>query len=467
VSLADQFADVVREAEARDRSRTGRRDRSSRAASVSFRPSSEVRPEPVEWAWEGRVPTGAVTLLVGAPGLGKSTVSIDLAARLSRGEADGDLNGEPVIVAMATAEDAIAATVLPRLVAARADRSMVRLIQVEDEDGQRTLTLPTDTEPLAARVREEGVRLVIIDPLVAHLPAEVNSHRDQDVRRAIAPLARMAEESGAAVLAIVHLNKSDTTEVLARVSGSVGFVAASRSVLLLGRDPQDQHGPTRVLAHVKSNLAVAAPALRLRLDPRTIDEGRAIEAAAVTWLEVADGVHPAQLLSSGTERGQASEEAETFLRVELRDGLRPAEELRKEAERAGIRWATLRRAKEALKVRSERFGFGSEGRWYWTLPDPPIGARKDAQSPEGEHLWSPSGETPQVGPIDAQENGTEHLPGTYGGPEEGLALIRRRFQDGERNLFVLARELNAEGHRRPDGRSWTAAALAAVLGVAP
>src|SRR5207249_11464451 len=122
-----------------------------------------------------------------------------------------------------------------------------------------------------------------------------NSHRDQDVRRALAPLARLAEETAAAVIAIVHLNKSEVPHVLGRVCGSVGFVAAARSVLLLGPDPDDPQGPTRVLAHAKSNLSPLAPALRLRIEERHLDD-LPIRTSVLVWCGEAAGVSAGDLL---------------------------------------------------------------------------------------------------------------------------------------------------------------------------
>ena len=104
-------------------------------------------------------------------------------------------------------------------------------------------------------MKKTGANLIVLDPVVEHLSGNIDSHKDHSVRRALAPLARLAENTGAAILGIGHLNKSSSTDVLTRVGGSVAFGAAARSVLLLGEDHEAVEGsPERLLIHAKSNL---------------------------------------------------------------------------------------------------------------------------------------------------------------------------------------------------------------------
>jgi hypothetical protein len=59
--------------------------------SIAVRPVivrlADVQPEPVTWVWPGRVAAGKVALLIGDPGLGKSWITLDIAARQSTGRA--------------------------------------------------------------------------------------------------------------------------------------------------------------------------------------------------------------------------------------------------------------------------------------------------------------------------------------------------------------------------------------------
>jgi hypothetical protein len=336
---------------------------------VIFTPAGSIHAEPLQWAWRDRVPLGALTLLVGHPGQGKSTLLAELAARLSRGDLEGDLKGAPVHVAIATAEDAIAQVVVPRLHAAGANLGLVHIIEVREKDGlTRALILPVDVEGLRERVIGAAVRLVAIDPLVAHLPVRLDSYSDQHVRRALAPLAAMAEQAGAAVVAVVHLNKNDKVrDALARIGGSVGLAAAARSVLLLRPDPEDPKGAkgaTKVVAHVKSNLGPTAPALKLLIEEHVIEQGGKppIRTGRIKWCgEAADANLIAQ---EPDEKPSAVDEAKEWIHNHLADGPAPADDMEQARKILGIAEQTWKRAKAELGVHSHKIAAA----WFWFLP---------------------------------------------------------------------------------------------------
>lgn len=87
---------------------------------------------------------------------------------------------------------------------------------------------------------------MVVDPLVASLGERVRATSDQQVRRALTPLAALAERTGAAVRAVRHLTKSRTTRAKYRDACSIGIIGAVRSALLLARDPDDPN--RRVIA---------------------------------------------------------------------------------------------------------------------------------------------------------------------------------------------------------------------------
>jgi RecA-family ATPase len=330
---------------------------------------ADVQPEVVRWLWPGRIPLGKLTMLDGDPGVLKSTMTLDLAARLSRGTtmpdgAASDLEG-PRGTVLLTAEDGLADTIRPRLDAARADVSrVVALKAIPTKDGERLPTVD-DVEPLREAIEAVDAALVVVDPLVAYLGADVNSYRDQDVRAALAGLAELADETGVAVLAVRHLNKSGGDNPIHRGGGSIGLIAAARSGLLVARDPEEPDGDRRILAATKANLAPELPALAFR--PKVVDG-----VVAVDW--EGETKHAARdLLSTASrEERSAREEAADILREELRNGPVPVEELKALAERHGMSFKTFRRAKESVGVVAVREGFGSAGRWSWRI---------DGQSP--------------------------------------------------------------------------------------
>ena len=228
--------------------------------------------------------------------------------------------------------------------------------------------MPDHVPHLSRLTAETDARLVVVDPLMAHLPDRVNSWRDQSVRRALAPLHRLAEENQCAVLIVAHLNKAIGADPLYRTGGSVGIPAAARSALILMRDPDDpdgEDGTARVLAHFKSNYGPLAPSLRYRLDSIVLDDGThtarlredgVSHHAARDLLEVPSG-------EARTERDEAMD----FLRSELADGPRAVKEIRKAADGAGVSFRTLERAKKALAVKPHKDGL--HGGWSWALPE--------------------------------------------------------------------------------------------------
>lgn len=353
---------------------------------------SEVQPERVEWFWEGRIPLGKITLIEGDPDNGKSAMTTDLAARVSTGRSWPD--GAPCRrggAVLLNAEDGLADTIRPRLDAAGGDASRVlALATVGDGEHERMLSIPEDLGLIRRGIERVGALLVVVDPLMAFLSGDVNAHRDQDVRRALAPLKTLAEDTGAAVVVIRHLNKGSGASPIYRGGGSIGIVGAARSALLVARHPEDDS--RRVLARVKNNLAEPVPSLAFELT------GTAEGSVRVEWR--GETHHAADaLLSAPTdpEERSALEEATDFLREELGDGPVWNVEVKKGARGAGFSEATLKRAKTTLGVRSTKEGDGS---WFWSLPGGPgEGAhpRKDEHLEHVEPLGVDKPESPAQG----------------------------------------------------------------------
>lgn len=226
---------------------------------------STVVREHITWTWRGRIARALINLLDGDPGVGKSTITIDLAARITTGEPmplETDRR-PPSDVLLIGAEDHLAATVLPRLVAAGADLARVHVVEavprLGDPDAPPTLA---DVAAIERIVVERKITLVVIDPLMAHLPSGTDAHRDSDMRAVLSPWAAMAQRTGAAILIVRHLRKMGGPAIY-RGSSSIGIIGAARSALLVGRDPDDPE--TCVLAHAKGNLAPPPPSLRYRV----------------------------------------------------------------------------------------------------------------------------------------------------------------------------------------------------------
>jgi hypothetical protein len=361
-----------------------------RVSSARIRPEvgrivADVQRERIRWLWPGRLAVGKLTLLDGDPGLGKSVLYCDLAARMTSGRpwpgeeehpASSDESGRGVVIV--TCEDGLADTIRPRLEEAGADLSRVIVVQtvpvwIEARDGEpgrwgeRVPTLPDDLpliEEAAARV---DAGLLVIDPLFGHLSPRLNSHKDQDVRQALGPLAAVAERLGLAVLIVRHLNKQSGGKAMYRGGGSIGISGAARVGLLVGRSPQDESEV--ILAQTKNNVAREQASLAFAVVPSSKDA----EVPVVDWRGESE-LSAQDLVCPPPGEGAAAparEQAEELLREVLASGTAAATDVYDEAERRGIRKATLRRAREALGVVCERVGgISSAGRWYWSLPGP-------------------------------------------------------------------------------------------------
>lgn len=324
-----------------------------------------VTPRPVRWVWPGRVPAGKLTNFIGDPGVGKSLVTMDVAARISTGtpwpDAPGVENAVGGVVIL-SAEDDPEDTLAPRLIAAGADLSRIVVLQaVRRGDGREaTFSLADDLPALEAAIGQTpDCRMVVVDPLSAYMIG-IDSHRNSDVRSLLAPLAALAARTGVAVLGVTHIRKSDGPAIH-RAIGSIAFVAAARAAWAFGVDRDDPD--RRIMAYVKNNLSRDVGGLAYRID-ETPDG-----APVVVWEPGTVSTTADELLGRAAEPGERSavDEAVDFLRDELAAGPVGAKEIKARADAAGIAPRTLDRAKGRLGVKCGPDGF--RGPWVWRLPD--------------------------------------------------------------------------------------------------
>jgi hypothetical protein len=305
-------------------------------------PYSKVKRETVEWFWDGLVPYGMLALLAGDPGLGKSLLTIRLAAKASQ---------EGISSILLSAEDHKGATIRPRLEAAKADLKLVHHVEVRREGIEEGLRLPNDGVTLDGLVKETKARLVVVDPFAAHLPESINSWSDQSVRLAMAPLQRTAERHGCAVVIVAHLNKGGGQNPLHRTGGSIGIPGAVRSALLLARDPDDpagERGRQRILAHIKCNVGPISLSRACEVKESTSSGKTAAPTLEVKGPSLLSGW---ELLETGQEKGSPRQEAEGFLLELLAEGSLRSADLKAAAKRAGHSWRTIERAKNAVGVK--------------------------------------------------------------------------------------------------------------------
>lgn len=339
---------------------------------------ADVQPETVRWLWYPYIALGKLTLLEGDPGIGKSTLMCSITSAVTRGRGlPGAEPFEPGNVLMLSSEDGLADTLRPRLDAVGADTSRVLAL-----DEPLTLDMPGLIR-LEAAIIEHCPKLVSIDPLFAYTGGKTDIHRANECRAISAPLSAIAERQGCAILAVRHLSKSrGSGNALNAGIGSIDFVAAARSVLLAGQDPDDP--ARRAIVQTKNNLAAIGEAVGYRL-----------EAGQFYWTGGSD-LTAGRILATASDEDERSSivEAADFLRSALCDGGRDAKAIEAEARQAGINPVTLRRAKKRLDVRSHKVGMpGSHHqKWVWELRsaegDP--SRSEDDQTDGRDHLRSNS-----------------------------------------------------------------------------
>lgn len=330
-----------------------------------------VAPEKIDWLWRGRIARGHLTLVVGDPGLGKSIMTLDLAAKLSRGHRlpKDESQHAPCRVLLLNAEDGQADTIRPRAEAAGADLTHITVLDLMH--GGRAPQLPNDVAAIEKYVTEVGnVELVVLDPLNACLPTRIDSHKDQHVRQALAPLTAMAMRLHIAVVVVAHLNKSsDESTPLYRISGSIGLGAAARSVLFVGPHPENEGEVVVAQAKAQQIGPQAGPSLSFRVDPSAADR----DVGVVNWLDEVevDARDMVAVKKDHPEPRGKLDQAVMWLEARLSDGPAAASVVTAEARAMGFGEKTLRLAHDKLGgTRRREGGLGADGRWLWYAAEP-------------------------------------------------------------------------------------------------
>jgi len=336
------------------------------AALAKMRCFSSIKPEILRWLWPGRIPLGKLTLLVGDPGLGKSLVTIDIAARISTGRKFPDgaecHQGSAILL---SAEDDPGDTIRPRLDAAKAEVSRVHLLEAAyrfAEDGKRIeapFSLELDIPVLEDAIERTGARLVVIDPISAYL-GNVDSHANAEVRGLLSPLAALATKRETAVIGVTHLRKSPGAAIY-RAMGSLAFAAAPRAVWGVVADPDDK--TRRLIVPVKQNLGPDVGGLAYRIEAPT-PPGIAL----IAWEGSAVILNAETVMSGSESEEDRSElrEAEEWLKDFLSEGPQVVPEIQRQSRQAGLAWATVRKARDNIGAATQKTG-GRGAPWQWSL----------------------------------------------------------------------------------------------------
>lgn len=311
---------------------------------------SDVEATAVQWLWYPYIPFGKLTIMQGDPGEGKTHLILAVTARLTKGEALPEAEPmPPANVIYQTAEDGLSDTIKPRLEMVGADCSRVLVID-ESKDA-----LSLSDERIREAIEQTHAKLLILDPLQAYLGANVDMHRANEIRPVFHKLGQVAEETGCAVVIIGHMNKGGGKSGY-RGLGSIDITAAARSVLVVGKLPQDPN--TRIMAHSKSNLAPAGASIAFELG----DVFRFLGTNSITVDE---------LLGFEQVKRSPMEEAKSLLLSMLSDGRQESKVIFEEAQLRGISERTVKTAKKELGIESIQ----EDKRWFFYPPKKSQGAK--------------------------------------------------------------------------------------------
>jgi hypothetical protein len=357
---------------------------------------SELSPRSIAWLWPQRLALGKPALLEGDPGLGKTFVALDLCARLSTGRPfpDGSPSPGPAASLILNGEDNDEDTIYPRLRALGADLTRIFVVHGGSAGTREPLRIPSQVDLLERALTRTRARLVVMDPVVAFLDPGVLTGSDASVRRALAPLARVAESRQSAVLLHRHLTKVGGRRAIYRGLGSIGFQGVCRSSWLVARDPKQPD--CCVLAQVKNNLAPPQPSLAFAIRH---------EPPELCWL--GPNVWSAdQLVAAASAVAYPTpcrDRACEFLAGFLAKGPRTSREIWAAAQEQGLARRTLFRARRELQIRPLRVWVEGKSLCYWLLPSQqlPESVPPEAAPPDLEPWLAPLRERfPPSTPLD-------------------------------------------------------------------
>ena len=363
------------------------------ARTVELLCASDLDPQPISWLWDGWLAGGKVHILGGAPGTGKTTISLDLAATVTTGGGWPDGSQSPIgNVVIWSGEDDPADTLVPRLHLAGADLKRVFFIEaVREGNEKRSFDPARDIEPLQRKLAEiGGVQLLIIDPIVSAIAGD--SHKNAEVRRGLQPLADLAASTNCALLGITHFSKgTGGREPVERITGSLAFGAVARVVMVAAKHQEESDAGVdkRLLLRAKSNIGRDDGGFEYELKQAELETTPGIWASQTVWGKAVDGAARDLLaaadVSAEENEGGVLSHVKGFLLGFLVKGPLPFTEVEAYALKANCSEATIRRAKKSLRIVAQKEGGnfgGGESCWIWGLPTTKVAEGAQGNQPE-------------------------------------------------------------------------------------
>lgn len=336
---------------------------------VSIVCANSIKPEAISWLWNGYLARGKFHIFAGQAGTGKTTLALNIAATVSTGGcfADGT-KCDPANVLIWSGEDDPKDTLIPRLIASGANLDNIHIISEVTQNGEtRGFDPANDVQSLiiaAGKLNLSNFGLMIVDPIVNAVAGD--SHKNGEVRRALAPLVDFGQRMNCAIFGISHFSKATSgREPLERVTGSLAFGALARVVLATAKITEGETS-RRVFCRAKSNIGLDGGGFEYEILQTELEDYEGIFTSYAAFGEAVEGT-ARELLAEPDNEGNGSDCVE-FLNALLKAGRMSAQEIFKTGESNGFSKDQLKRAKYKLRIKSHRDGFGKGSIIYWDLP---------------------------------------------------------------------------------------------------
>lgn len=354
-------------------------ERASEHRTLLVTPFAMIKPVRMTWAWAGRIPVGTVTANVGKGGIGKTTFELWQIAQLTRGQLEGDWQGNPINVLIVTPEDDPGAVTLPRLKAAGADLDRVFNVTVSSEiDGvthDRRVKLPLDMDALGEAVEQYGAQLVFVDGMTTAFEGSTDSK--EDMRAALDPLIDLAQRLNVVVI-VTHHSRKGNGSLTDLISGSHAIRDAVRSVLFFVRN--EDTGEV-IISQDKNNYGAESTACKFQIVSATVNiDGIPAEVGAVEWLGDSDVSAADVIAQNYDDDSEDRNAAQAFILDHLKS--KPgcednAGDVIKAGRAAGFNENEMKHARKRSKrpkIESRKSGYGAG--WVWGIsPEGAEGAK--------------------------------------------------------------------------------------------
>lgn len=327
---------------------------------------ADVNKREIEWIWQPYIPLGCLVAIVGDPGLGKTSVAIMISSIISNGGIFPYSFNQmpPSKVIFQNGEDDINKTTMKRMIAAGA--KLDNILYIDEDDDSFDLS---NVAGLEQKIIESNCRLVIIDPIQAYIPADVNSNDRGSVRRLLSPLKDIAQKHMCTIIYLMHKNKTITSNEMNKASGSGDFMAIARSVLSITVDDENR----RYIHHIKSSLDSKGKPIEFKINNN----------GCIEFVRQIDVI---------PKKERPIEVAKTFINAYMTDENEvKAKDIKDAAQNEKISIDTLMRAKDKVGIVVEQRWENGVNVWYWVKKQPSIVANTTSEEPFDPNIYAAFG----------------------------------------------------------------------------